>query len=151
MITGLTGSFHSSEFIRPFSIKRTYFCLDYLKQYLNGTGHVSKEAAQLPKQQRVNSNSRHKSLPARSPHGSLTLTPGASAQSSVTQCWQQSVAQQCSPVWDLKANLYPFLSRPGSHWDKVASEAGFQSGCSWATLRVFFELREWDLSLPTFL
>ena len=48
------------------SIKRTYFSLDYLKQYLNATKHVSKEAVQPSKQQRVNSHSRHKSLPAHS-------------------------------------------------------------------------------------
>lgn len=49
------------------SITRTYFSLDYLKQCLNATGHVSKEAIQPSMHQRINSHSGHKFLPACSP------------------------------------------------------------------------------------
>lgn len=53
------------------------------------------------------------------PSGSLTPSPGTPAeqevQSSFTQHWQQSVAEQCSPVWVLKSKLRPCHCRPESH------------------------------------
>lgn len=116
------------------SIKRTHFNLDYLKQHSNVTKHINEETVQPPSSKELIPI--HKVNPFQAVL--LLLDPSPSplahlhrqeAQSGFTQCvynrvcvkLQQSVAEQCSPVWDLKSRLCPFLHRPGSHWDKVMS------------------------------
>lgn len=55
-----------------------YFSLDYLKQYLNATKHVGKEAAHQSSEELISIQETNPFQPI-VPHGSLTLIPDTCA------------------------------------------------------------------------